>query len=400
VKVHAGLVGAAIVAALAPTSATAVERWYSNGVFPHLQPLLTSVSNLSPIVFLDALILLAILTIAVLVFRWMRPEPDRRAGKPGGLLRTGLQCMGVAAAVYLLFLVGWGLNYRRVALIHRVRFDATRLSVVHARALAVESIIRLNALYERAHAGRQLPAYALDPELAAAFHAASPQFGVTSQPVLPRPKRSLLDGYFRRTGVAGMTDPFFLEALIASDLLPVERPFVIAHEWSHVAGLADEGEANFAGWLTCLRGTPAHQYSGWLFAYGELVGSLDDRDQRAVAAQLAPGPRDDLRAIRDRLQRNINPRMSAAGWRVYDRYLKANGVAAGAASYSEVVRLMLGADVDMVSWSQSAPAEPPTEPPADPPAEPPTEPLTELLTGYPTPRTPTAAVVGETRVSP
>ena len=89
-----------------------------------------------------------------------------------------------------------------------------------------------------------------------------------------------------------MTDPFFLEALIASDLLPVERPFVIAHEWSHVAGLADEGEANFAGWLTCLRGTAAHQYSGWLFAYGEITAVLNERNRRAVAARsgLDPDP--------------------------------------------------------------------------------------------------------------
>ena len=36
-----------------------------------------------------------------------------------------------------------------------------------------------------------------------------------------------------------------------------ERPFVIAHEWSHLGGLADEGEANLAGWLACLHGTPA-----------------------------------------------------------------------------------------------------------------------------------------------
>jgi hypothetical protein len=35
--------------------------------------------------------------------------------------------------------------------------------------------------------------------------------------------------------------------------------------------------------------------------------------------------------------------MSAAGWRVYDSYLKANRVEAGAASYGEVVRLALGA---------------------------------------------------------
>ena len=32
-----------------------------------------------------------------------------------------------------------------------------------------------------------------------------------------------------------------------------------------------------------------------------------------------------------------------AGWRVYDSYLKANRVEAGAASYAEVVRLVLGA---------------------------------------------------------
>ena len=42
-----------------------------------------------------------------------------------------------------------------------------------------------------------------------------------------------------------MTDPFLLETLIAPDLLEVERPFVIAHEWAHLAGYADESEANF-----------------------------------------------------------------------------------------------------------------------------------------------------------
>jgi hypothetical protein len=161
-----------------------------------------------------------------------------------------------------------------------------------------------------------------------------------------------------------MTDPFFLEALISSDLLVVERPFVVAHEWAHVAGLADEGEANFAAWLTCLRGTPAHQYSGWLFAYGELVGSLRARDRRAVEAQLAPGPRSDLIAIRERLQRHVNPRVSAAGWRVYDRYLKANRIPAGMASYSEVVRLMLGADVAGVSGSRQVPPDQPPGPDA------------------------------------
>ena len=38
----------------------------------------------------------------------------------------------------------------------------------------------------------------------------------------------------------------------------------------------------------------------------------------------------------------FSPQVSAAGWRVYDQYLKANRVEAGAASYAQVVRLVLG----------------------------------------------------------
>jgi hypothetical protein len=34
--------------------------------------------------------------------------------------------------------------------------------------------------------------------------------------------------------------------------------------------------------------------------------------------------------------------VAAAGWRVYDRYLKANNVPEGTASYADVVRLALG----------------------------------------------------------
>ena len=65
-----------------------------------------------------------------------------------------------------------------------------------------------------------------------------------------------------------------------------------------------------------------------------------------MAASLAAGPRADLRAIRERYARDVNPRVADAGWRVYDSYLKANRVEAGAASYDEVVRLVLGLRVD------------------------------------------------------
>jgi hypothetical protein len=139
-----------------------------------------------------------------------------------------------------------------------------------------------------------------------------------------------------------MTDPFFLETLVASDVLPFERPMVVAHEWSHLAGVNDEGEANFVAWIACVRSTPSHRYSAWLSVYEEVLPSIGRRDRSALAAALGPGPRADLQAARERFARNVNPRLFAVGWQVYDSYLKANRVESGAASYAEVVRLILG----------------------------------------------------------
>ena len=72
------------------------------------------------------------------------------------------------------------------------------------------------------------------------------------------------------------------------------------------------------------------------------MGSVSAADRADIAGRLAAGPRADRRAIADRVRRHLNPRVSAVGWRVYDRYLKANRVEAGAASYADVVRLALG----------------------------------------------------------
>jgi len=142
-----------------------------------------------------------------------------------------------------------------------------------------------------------------------------------------------------------MTDPFFLETLMASDILPFERPHVVAHEWAHLAGITDEGEANFVGWLTCVRGTPSQQYSGWLFLYSEVLAWLPRERAQPISALLSAGPRADLQAMRERSLRELSPRVSGAGWLVYDQYLKANRVEAGTASYAQVVQLVLGTEL-------------------------------------------------------
>ena len=202
--------------------------------------------------------------------------------------------------------------------------------------------MRLNELHPAAHHTGWPDALAVDPAVASGFAAAQRDLGAARLAVPARPKHTLLNLYFRRAIVDGMTDPMFLETLVVSDLLPFERPIVTAHEWAHLAGYNDEGEANFVGWLSCMRGDEPRQYSAWVFLFSEAVGQLPRGDRQQLAQRLDAGPRDDLRAIADRVARNRSARVAQVGWQVYNQYLQANRVESGTASYGEVIRLILG----------------------------------------------------------
>ena len=334
----------AIAAALVPVPAVAIESVYSRRLFPLFQYVATGISNRVSFALFDVLLLLV-------VGWWLiQGIRDLFAARTSGWVRAALRILvrtgTVVSAAYLAFLLAWGFNYRRIPLKDKLEFDSAQLSRDAAMALAAESVVQVNALYEAAHREGWAPPRDIDPALADAFARARVELGSTAPTVTGRPKWTIFDLYFLRAGVAGMTDPYFLETFVASDLLPFERPFVVAHEWAHLAGFADEGDANFVAWLTCLRGMPAHRYSGWLTLYSEAAGGLQRSDASAVSAKLADGPRSDMKAVRDRLAQHINPQISAAGWKVYDSYLKANSIEAGTASYADVVRLILGTTFD------------------------------------------------------
>jgi hypothetical protein len=339
-KSEVGLVLIAAAAALAPVPPALVERAYSTSLYLRLQRVVTSTSNLVPFALFDALIIvtLAAWLIAIGVDRVRHHRAWTRI-----LGRLLLRTVVWAAGFYLVFLLVWGLNYRRVPLADKLQFDPHLISSDAAMSLATAAAGQLNALHDRAHEMHwpQLPA--VDPSLGASLDRTERELGATATAVPGRPKVTLLDPYFRRAGVEGMTDPYFLETMVQSDVLPFERSFILAHEWAHLAGFADESEANFVGWLTCVRASIPDRYSGWLFLYGELAGAVRPHDRGELSARLAPGPLADIQAISNRLQRQLNPTVAVAGWRVYDRFLKANRVEAGTASYANVVRLVLGA---------------------------------------------------------
>jgi hypothetical protein len=333
-KTRLALIVAALVAAFAPLPAPAIERWYSTGFYPRLQAVVTPLTNLVPVALLDIAIgVLLVGGLAGLVRRW------RVRGVRGALTAAAADLVTAAAVAYLAFLAMWGLNYRRVPLEQKLAYDEARVTREAARRMAADTVGYVNAGHAAAQAARADPAV-----LKEAFASTQRALGSERTAVPGIPKRSLIEAYFRHAAIDGMTDPYFHEIILNPDLLAVERPFVLAHEWAHLAGYAHESEANFVAWLSCIRADSPARYSGWLMAY-QLASSALSREERRALPPLDRGPRDDLRAMAERYRRS-SPAVREAARTAYDSYLRANRVAEGIESYDAVLRLMLGSRFD------------------------------------------------------
>ena len=320
-----------------------MERVYSTGAYPAWQWLATSASNLSGLAGLDVLVVaVAGWAIAHVVGAWRRWAPRRRGRV---LAHLGLQFLLCAALLACWFMVSWGLNYRRTPLSARLQFDGARVTPARVRELADAAVGALNAAHGPAHAQPWPSDRALSARLAPAFSVALDALGLPKRIVPGRPKTTLLGPYFRAAGIAGFTNPFLLEVMMTPDALPFEQPGLLAHEWAHLAGLTNEAEAGFLGWVTCVRGDDQARYSGWLDVFPRLIAALPPAERKRLVSSLSEGVRADYRAIDERLRR-VRPLVRDIAWSGYDQFLKANRVAEGVQSYDEVTRLMAGTSFD------------------------------------------------------
>jgi len=263
--------------------------------------------------------------------------PRRRRGDAVALL---LNCLAIAGLYTVWFELSWGWNYARAPLEARMQFDPSRVTLANATALRARAMAQMNALAAPAHA---LAARPLELGLVrAAWLPLVQRAGDRWTPWPTPPKPTIADSFMLATGTSGFINPFTLNVALASDLLWFERPFDIAHEWSHAAAYAREDEANYLAILTCLRSPdPVLQYSGWfeLFLYLPQKTRYEHRE-------LSPLVWQDFAAVRRRDARHINTILAHWTWRTYNVYLKSNRIASGIANYDEVTRLMLGVPLD------------------------------------------------------
>jgi hypothetical protein len=338
------VVGLAIAAAYAPAAPEATERWFSSRFYPRLQHVLTPLSDIVPFALFDVLIAAGVILFLMILGRGAAATWRERRLTPA--LEAARRLAVSAAFVYLVFLLLWGFNYRRVAMADRLEVDRSGPASAEVLQLGLTIVERLNTLYETAHQSGWRRAPWENAMLRQAFTTVQREVSDAPAATPGRLKNTLIGPYLRWASIDGVINPFGLEVLANPDLLPFEQPFIAAHEWAHLAGYADESEASFIGWLSCVRADPASQYSGWLALYWQVASEVGEAERAQLTEALALGPRSDLDAIVARVRQGEWPWLQNAGWQVYDGYLKANRVEEGVRSYGAVVTLVLRARFD------------------------------------------------------
>jgi Protein of unknown function (DUF3810) len=329
------VIAVAVALLLLPLPARLVERFYSNGFYSFLQPVLTPVANFVPFAIVDLLIVSAIVGLpAWWIVRIRRAGRGRRLRAAG---KMALDTLTLVSVGFITFQILWGFNYERLPLQSKLDFDAGRVSSQALAELRRAVVEQLNA-----EAVARRSDWPDENEwrgpLLLTFNETARQLGNRRGIAAGRPKQTLMNFYLAAAGIEGFVNPFGLEVVLESSVLPFEKPFLLAHEWGHLAGFADESEASFVGLLACLHSdSAALRYAGWLALYLHLPD-----DPKGEAARLAPEVVADLRAIAEREARRRNATISRVQWKVYDQFLKVSGVEAGVASYGMVVRLVLG----------------------------------------------------------
>ena len=160
--------------------------------------------------------------------------------------------------------------------------------------------------------------------------------------------------------LAGIYSPFTVEANYNNAMVSYNIPHTICHELSHLKGFMREDEANFIGFLACLKSDERQfLYSayvmGWVYA-GNALAAADPESYVEIRSLLKEEILADLEA-NNQFWDQYEGKVADAAEAVNDTYLKANSQEHGVESYGMVVDLMLGWFEETVPCEGAVPSD-------------------------------------------
>ncbi len=343
-----------LVTLLASFFPTAVERWYSRGVYPWIATVLAYVFHF-PFPSAEVLVLLLLIGGVFIFLRGLYRLFQRNQGTWFHRWRHGfLNLLKFLSVAIALFLVLWGINYQRKSWGEDNGWVVTGGTSAQLQNLA-ESLEQQASLLRRklpqtTH-GLSLALGGVKWDSQQVFHRIAETYARAGErnPLLrlsPSNSAHPLWGnfLFSELGIAGIFIPFTGEPLVNCGPGGPMVAFDAAHEMSHERGWAREDEANFlAFYVLTTSGETDLAYAGTQAALMYVLNALDrisPSQGRLDAMKLDPGIQRDWRAYFAYWQRFEGP-VEKAAQGVNDAYLKAQGQKEGIHSYGLMVDLLL-----------------------------------------------------------
>ncbi len=347
---------------------------YTTRIYPIIGSLLSPISGLFPFALGDLFIALSIVWVIfypIYEIKWRKQLAKRfffLAAKRGCYPKKKVVFGRVAEYllwVYAWFYIAWGLNYSQPNIYCRTGMKPVEVSEAKFREFAYRYADSINYLSEERRVKSEETAF--DDQRESQFN------GMVDDGLKNRVRDAVLKGYneigakeginapFNQhphaktmlftplssmSGVTGSMGPFFCEFTLNGDIRPHDYPAIYAHEFAHLLGIANEGEANFYSYIVCTASSDkAVKFSGYYHIFFHVLRNvfdiLGEKEGEKFLKYIRP---EIIQLARSDRQYWISKRckaLDAAQDFIFDLYLRGNHVAEGRKSYSGVVGLIL-----------------------------------------------------------
>ena len=347
---------------------------YTTRIYPIIGTLLSPISGLFPFALGDLFIALSIVWVffyPIYEIKWRKQLAKRfffLAAKRGCYPKKKVVFGRVAEYllwVYAWFYIAWGLNYSQPNIYCRTGMKPAEVSEAKFREFAYRYADSINYLSEERRVKSEETAF--DDQRESQFN------GMVDDGLKNRVRDAVLKGYneigakeginapFNQhphaktmlftplssmSGVTGSMGPFFCEFTLNGDIRPHDYPAIYAHEFAHLLGIANEGEANFYSYIVCTASSDkAVKFSGYYHIFFHVLRNvfdiLGEKEGEKFLKYIRP---EIIQLARSDRQYWISKRckaLDAAQDFIFDLYLRGNHVAEGRKSYSGVVGLIL-----------------------------------------------------------
>lgn len=341
------LLFACLIVHLFSRATTWVENYYSLGFYKYFSVFLRKLFGIFPfsvgdVVYAIVGIYLIIKIIKYLRFMIGKNKYERLKAKAG---LKFIKLFNLAAIIYLVFNLFWGLNYNRKGIADQLGLEIKDYSIAELKNINNILLLKVNETKQEI-IDKQLSLTQASPLFEHSINAYK-QLAI-KYPVLtyksPTVKKSLWSLAGNYLGFTGYYNPFTGEAQVNTTVPFFSTPYTSCHEIAHQLGYAKEMEANFVGFLACKEyKNPLFTYSAYLdlFRYANRnLYYVDSTAALQLHAALIKPVKEDLADWRKFSLKYKNPVEPYSRW-LYAVFLRSNQQPQGMLSYDEVTGFLI-----------------------------------------------------------